>query len=96
MTKARLAQQGAEPPFLGLWDTQRAPAHRSTRPVRDPVLPGRHWTWEGTWLKPWAGMLAKLRAATANKQRKVVGKASGGQEQSLRQGRSKQATTGSH
>lgn len=59
-----------------------------------PVLPGRRWTWEGTVLRLWAGMLAKLRAA--NKQRKVVSRASGGQEQSLRQKRSKQATTGSH
>lgn len=61
-----------------------------------PVLPGRRWTWEGARLRPWAGMLAKLRAATANKQRKVMSKASSGQEQSLRQRRSKQATTGSH
>lgn len=40
-----------------------------------PVLPGRRWTWEGARLRPWAGMLAKLRAAAANKQRKVVSKA---------------------
>lgn len=31
MTNARLAQQEAAPPFLGLWDAQRVPALRSTR-----------------------------------------------------------------
>lgn len=32
VTNARLAQQGTGPPFLGLWDAQCAPAHRSTCP----------------------------------------------------------------
>lgn len=63
--------------------------------TRGPVLPGRCWTLEGTGLRPWAGMLAGLRAVAANKQRKVVSKASKVLEQS-RGHRSKQAATGSH